>query len=324
MEIIDDPIQFERRLIRDKFMSYRVWAEIRGLEDPAKRETCYRCNKPLEPLSTLDPEFFTLPCWDCVGKKRTERELVVESVVRNIRDFYMGKVLGDRYFQLFLIDPIYFTNTLPHVYPEFKKVISKLNPPSRNDIWFLDWVPGFPKIITTSNLEGLKIVNLSSHYNIELDKKVVKVDDYEIRWPEEIRTGTRHRTRYGIFSQGNDNRKSKRLKLGDHCYQLYNTDNLNIKSIFKLYRKGEEVAFRSLGYQDYVILKLALLRDRSFLKFVFDILSELTRQISIFRDAVFLKNTVLIDPKKTSKLNLVWNPISDEVMDDYVNISLLS
>ena len=45
MEIIDDPIQFERRLIRDKFMSYRVWAEIRGLEDPAKRETCYRCNK---------------------------------------------------------------------------------------------------------------------------------------------------------------------------------------------------------------------------------------------------------------------------------------
>lgn len=324
MEIIEDPIQFERKLIRDKFMSYRVWAEIRGLEDPAKRETCYRCNKPLEPLSTLDPEFFTLPCWDCVGKKRTERELTVESVVRNIRDFYMGKVLGDRYFQLFLIDPIYFTNTIPHVYPEFKKVISKLNPPSRNDIWFLDWVPGFPKIITTQNLEGLKIVNLSSHYKIELDKKVVKVDDYEIRWPEEIRTGTRHRTRYGIFSQGNDNRKSKRLKLGDRCFQLYNTDNLKIKSLFKLYHRGEEVGFRSLSYQDYVILKLALMRDRSFLKFVFDILSDLTRQIGVYRDAVFLKNTVLIDPKKTPKLNLVWNPISDEVMDDYVNISLLS
>jgi hypothetical protein len=66
------------------------------------------------------------------------------------------------------------------------------------------------------------------------------------------------------------------------------------------------------------------MRDRSFLKFVFDILSDLTRQIGIYRDAVFLKNTVLIDPKKTYKLNLVWNPISDEVMDDYVNISLLS
>ena len=324
MEIIEDPIGFERTLLRDHFMGYRVWAEIRGLEDPAKKETCYRCNKRLEPLSTLDPEFFTLPCWDCIGRKRTERELVVESVVRNIRDFYMGKVLGDRYFQLFLIDPIYFTNTLPHVYPEFKKVISKLNPPSRNDIWFLDWVPGFPKIITTSNLEGLKIVNLSSHYKIELDKKVVKVDDYEIKWPEEIKTGTRHRTRYGIFSRGNDNRKSKRLKLGDRCFQLYNTDNPNIKSLFKLYQKGEEVGFKGLGYQDYVILKLALMRDRSFLKFVFDILSDLTRQIGVYRDAVFLKNTVLIDPKKTPKLNLVWNPISDEVMDDYVNISLLS
>ena len=324
MEIIDDPIQFERRLIRDHFMSYRVWAEIRGLEDPTKRETCYRCNKRLEPLSPLDPDYFTLPCWDCVGKKRTERELVVENIVRNIRDFYMGKVLGDRYFQLFLIDPIYFTNTLPHVYPEFKKVISKLNPPSRNDIWFLDWVPGFPKIITTSNLEGLRIVNLSQHYKVELEKKVVKVDDYEIRWPEEIKTGTRHRTRYGIFSQGNDNRKSKRLKLGEHCYQLYNTDNLKIKSLFKLFWKGEEVGFRSLGYQDYVILKLALMRNRPFLKFVFDILSDLSRQIGVYRDAVFLKNTVLIDPKKSAKLNLVWNPISDEVMDDYVNISLLS
>lgn len=324
MEIIEDPVGFERSLIRDKFLSYRVWTEIRGLEDPAKRETCYRCNKRLEPLSQLDPDFFTLPCWDCVGRKKTERELVVESVIRNIRDFYIGKVLGDRYFQLFIIDPIYFTNTLPHAYPEFKKVISKLNPPSRNDIWFLDWVPGFPKIITSSNLPGLKIVNLSSHYKIVLEKKVVKVDDYEILFPEEIKTGTRHRTRYGIFSRGNDNRKSKRLKLGDHCYQLYNTDNPNIKSIFRLTRGGEEVGFRSLSYQDYVILKLALMRDRSFLKFVFDILSELTRQIGVYRDAVFLKNTVMIDPKKTAKLNLVWNPISDEIMNDYVNICLIA
>ena len=324
MEIIRDPELFERTLIRDKFMDYRIWAEIRGLEDPLKKETCYRCNKHLEPLSPLDPDFFTLPCWDCVGKKRTERELVIESVIRNIRDFYIGKILGDRYFQLFMIDPIYFANTLPHTYSEFKKVISKLNPPSRNDIWFLDWVPGFPKIISGKNLEGLKIVNLSSHYRIVLDKKKIEVDDYEILFPEEIRTGTRHRTRYGIFSQGTDNRKSKRLRLGDQCYQLYNTDNSNIKSLFRILYKGEEIAIRSLGYQDYVILKLALMRDRSFLKFVFDILSELLRQIGMFRDAVFLKNTVQVDPKKTPKLNLVWNPISDEVMNDYVNICLLS
>jgi len=321
MEIIKDPILYERLLQRDKLMGYREWAEIM---ESGQRETCYRCNKPLEPLSYLDPDFFTLPCWSCVGRKRTEKELMVESVIRNIRDFYISKILGDRYFQLFLIDPIYFANTLPHTYLEFKKVISKLNPPSRNDIWFLDWVPGFPKIISTKNIEGLKIVNLSSHYNISLEKKKTVVDDYEILFPEEIKTGTRHRTRYGIFSKGNDNRKSKRLRLGDRCYQLYNTDDPNIKSLFRLTLRGEEIGFRSLSYQDYVILKLALMRNRSFLKFVFDVLSELTRQVSIFRDAVFLKNTVLIDPKKTLKVNLVWNPISDEIIEDFVNLSLLS
>lgn len=323
MEIIEDPIFHERILKRDHFIDYREWAEIRVLEDPSKRETCYRCNKDLEPLSRLDPEFFTLPCWDCVGKKKTERELVVESVVRNIRDFYLSKVLGDRYFQLFIIDPIYFSNTLPHRYPEFKRVISKLNPPSRNDIWFLDWCPGFPKIISEKNLEGLKIVNLSSHYQIEIEKRRVMIDDYEILFPEEITTGSRHRTRYGIFSKGSDNRKSKRIRLGDRCFQLYNTDNPNIKSFFKLHYKGEEVGLKGLSYQDYVIIKLSLMRNRSFLKFVFDILSDLVRQVGIFRDAVFLKNTVLIDPKKSTKLNLVWNPISDEIMDDFVNISMI-
>ncbi len=323
MELVEDPRVFERELLRDRFMDYRTWAEIKIMEDPLKHESCYRCNKPLEPLSWLDPDFFTLPCWDCIGRKRTERELMVESVCRNLREYYVGKVLGDRYFQLFMIDPIYFSNTLPHCYPEFKRVILKLNPPSRNDIWFLDWCPGFPKIISMKNLDGLKIVNLSQHYKIVLDKKKVQVDDYEILFPEEIGP-TRHRTRYGIFSKGSDNRKSKRIKVGDRCYQLYTTDNPNIKSIFRLTKGGEEVAFRGLSYQDYVILKLALMRNRPFLKFVFDILTELSRQVGIYRDAVFLKNTIVIDPKKVSKLNLVWNPISDETMEDYINISLLS
>jgi hypothetical protein len=65
------------------------------------------------------------------------------------------------------------------------------------------------------------------------------------------------------------------------------------------------------------------MRDRSFLKFVFDILTELSKQVGVYRDAVFLKNTVVIDPKKEQKINFIWNPISDEIMDDFVNISLL-
>lgn len=321
MEIIKNPLEFEENLRRFKFLEYYEWIEVSEYQTP---EFCYRCNRPLEPLSWFDPDFFTLPCWECIGRRKSEREILVENIIRNIRDFYINRVLGDRYFQLFIVDRIYFSNTIPHCYSEFKKVISLMNPPSRNDVWFIDWVPGFPKIISEKNLDGLKIVNLTKKYtDIELGKTQIKVGDYTIDMPVEIKPDARHRTRYGIFSNGNDNRKSKRLKLGDHCYKLYNNDNDKIKSIFKIRKNGEEIAFRSLGYQDYVILKLALMRDRSFLKFVFDILTELSKQVGVYRDAVFLKNTVVIDPKKEQKINFIWNPISDEIMDDFVNISLL-
>jgi hypothetical protein len=324
MEVIENPVKFEEELRINKLLSYRDWVEIRLLEDQSEKEFCYRCNKPLDPLSWFDPDFFTLPCWDCMGKRKSEREVMVENIQRNIKDFYFSKIQGDRYFQLFIVDSIYFTNTIPHRYSEFKKVLSKLELPSRNDVWFLDWKAGFPKIISEKNIDGIKVVNLSSKYsNIELGKTKVVVDDYEIIMPEEVKPDTRHRTRYGIFSKGNDNRRSKRIKIGDRCYRLYNTDEDNVKSIFKILKGGEEIAFRSLSYQDYVILKLALMRDRSFLKFVFEILIELSRQVEIYRDSVFLRNTVLVDPKKTNRVNIVWNPISEEVIKDYINISVL-
>ena len=324
MKLIEDSQKYESELRRDKFLSYSEWAEIKLLEKPEELDYCYRCNRPLDPLSWLDPEFYTLPCWDCMGKKKSEREIRIEGIIRNIRDFYVGRILGDRYFQLFLVDGIYFSNTLPHRYSEFKKVINSLNPPSRNDIWFLDWKTGFPKTISMENLEGIKIVNLSSMYkDIELGKKRIVVGNYEILMPEEVKADIRHRTRYGIFSKSNDNRKSKRIKINERCYRLYNNDNDKVKSIFKILKNGEEIAFRSLSYCDYVILKLALMRDRAFLKFVFEILCEISKQVAWYRDSVFLKNTVLIDPKKTNKVNFIWNPISQDYMDDYINISLL-
>jgi len=321
--LINSPEKFESELKRFKFLDYYTWAEIKLLEKEEDKEFCYRCNKPLEPLTWLEPGFFMLPCWDCIGRRKTEREILVENIIRNIREFYMNRV-GDRYFQLYIIDGIYFKNTLPHNYTEFKKVINSLNPPSRNDIWFLDWVPGYPKVISQKNIDGIKIVNLSSRYkNIELGKTKIVVEDYEIIMPEEVKPDTKHRTRYGIFSKGNDNRNSKRIKIGDKTYKLFNTDNPKVKSLFKILKNGEEVALRSLPYQDYVILKLALMRDRTFLKFVFDLLTELSKQVKYYRDAVFLKNTILIDPKKDSKINFIWNSISDEIIDDFTNISLL-
>lgn len=323
MDIVENPIKFEEELRRQKFLSYQEWAEIKLQEDPKTKEVCFRCNKPLEPLSWLDPEFYTLPCWDCVGKK-SEQEIRTENIIRNIKEFYLNRVLGDRYFQLFIVDDIYFQNTIPHCYSEFKKVINSLSPPSRNDVWFLDWKEGFPKIITTRNLDGIKIVNLSSRYrNIELGKTKINLDNYEILMPEEVKLDIRHRTRYGIFNKGNDNRKSKRIRIGDRSFRFYNTDNQKVKSIFRLLKNGEEVAFRSLSYQDYVILKLAIMRDRSFLKFIFEVFYELSRQVGWYRDSIFLKNSILIDPRKSAKINFIWNPISSEIQEDYVNISIL-
>lgn len=324
MKLIEDSRKHESELRRDKFLSYSEWTEIKLLEKPEELDYCYRCNRPLDPLSWLDPEFYTLPCWECMGKKKSEREIRVEGLIRNIRDFYISRILGDRYFQLFLVDGVYFSNTIPHRYSEFKKVINSLDPPSRNDIWFLDWKVGFPKIISMKNLDGIKIINLSSMYkNIELGKKKIIVGDYEILMPEEVKADIRHRTRYGIFSKSNDNRKSKRIKINEKCYRLYNNDNDKVKSIFKVLKCGEEIAFRSLSYCDYVILKLTLMRNRTFLKFVFEILCEISKQVAWYRDSVFLKNTIQIDPKKINRVNFIWNPISQDYMEDYINISIL-
>ena len=130
MKIIDDSVELEKKLLREKFLSYQDWIEIKLLEEDSEKEYCYRCNKPLEPLTPIDPEFYTLPCWECMGRRRSEREIRTEGIIRNIKDFYTNRILGDRYFQLFLVDNIYFQNTLPHQYSEFKKVINLLNPPS--------------------------------------------------------------------------------------------------------------------------------------------------------------------------------------------------
>lgn len=303
------------------FLSFTEWIETELTREPEK---CYRCNRPLSPLSWFDPDYYTLPCWDCIGKRKSDREVMTENIIRNIRDYYLGRILGDRYFQLFIVDPIYYANTLPHDYTEFKKVITQLGPPPRNDIWFIDWKPGYPKLVCRENLVGLKVVNLSNRYpRVDLGKSKITIEDYEIVMPVEVSPDTRHKTRYGIFSKGSDNRKSKRVKVSEKCYRLWNTDVEGVKSIFKVYKGGEEIAFRSLTYQDYVILKLAVMRDRSFIKFLFDLLSELIRSTGTYKDSVFLKNKVVIDPKKPGKLNLIWNPLSPDIDPDYINISIL-
>ena len=308
----------------DCFINFQDYCEIRLMSGNDEDGYCYRCGKELKPLTYLEPEYFYQPCWDCLAKrKKSERDTHQAALVKSIHDFY-SRLLGDRYYQLFLVDDIYPDTTFPHTYGVFKKVINALDPPSRNDIWFLDWIPGYPKIISTDNLSGIKIVNLTKLYTpLELGKESIKVGEYEIKLPEFTTFDSRHHSRYSVLNKNGD-RKSKRIKLGERCVKLYNTDTEDVKSIFRVTKGGEEIPVGSLSYQDYVILKLAIMRDKTFLRLVFDILEECCRVVGTLRDTVFLKNTVTLDPKHPDlSVTLLWSEESEYRDPGNINISII-
>lgn len=315
----------ESRIKQLHFADYLDYCEIKLLEQPDEEGFCYKCKAPLRPLTYLEPEFYYQPCWGCLGKRKMDKQLATNCLQQGMRDFYT-KILGDRYLQLFLVDDIYFHTTFPHNYEVFKRVVNSLDPPSRNEIWFLDWIPGYPKVINLENLPGIKIVNLTElHGNIEMTPESVKVGDYEIVMPEPTNFDPRHHGRYSILNNSTDSRKSKRFKLGDKCFKLYNTEDENVKAIFKLKKNGEDFSIRNLTYQDFVVIKLAIMRNKNFMRLLFDIIIEVTKHVSTLRDSVFLKNTIHLDPikKKIPQLSVIWTALSKYKDNNSINISIL-
>lgn len=307
----------------DGFMNYYEYTEVKLLEPRTSENFCYRCNSNLTPLTYLEPDFYYLPCWDCMSKNVPERKAMSESIIYNIKDFY-SLILGDRYYQLFVVDDIYLKTTFPHSYTVFKKVVNALDTPSRNDTWFLDWNPGYPRIINLENLPGIKIVNITKYHNIKQDKNRVKVDDFEIVMPETIELDTTHKARYSIFA--NKNGRSRRIEIGDQCFKLYDTEEDYTKSLFRLKKFGQDYPVGSLSHQEFVILKLALMRNKSMLRFLFSVLLEIMKNTGVYRDSVFLKNTVTINPDNKNKINLVWttkSPYYKSGETDFINFSIL-
>jgi hypothetical protein len=307
------------------FIDYFDYCEIKLQSSPDDR--CYKCGKKLEPLTLLEPDFYIMPCWDCSSTRISSREIATDNIIKNIKEFY-NKLLGDRYFQLFIVDDIYLKTTFPHNYEVFKRAVISLNPPSRKDIWFLDWIPGYPKIINQTNLKGLKIVNITKLYKEpELNKDVIRVGDYEILLPELIKHNKKSFSRYSIFGEDKKgDRKRKRLKFGDTDIRLYDTNVKNVKSIFKILKDGKEIDTDCLSYQDFVIIKLSLMRDKDFMRVLFDIITETLRTVGTFNDTVFLKNSIVVstNPKKINNVfNLVWSANSEYKLDNIINISIL-
>lgn len=327
MRLIEDSLLLDHSIRKNLFMHYPEYCEAKLQLTYDEDGFCYKCKKTLEPLTYCDPDFYYQPCWDCCSKRKADREIITESLTRSIKDYYCSKILGDRYYQLFIVDEIYFNTTFPHTYSTFKKVVNSIDPPSRNEIWFLDWNPGYPKIISMENLPGIKIVNLTNLYgDPELGKTSIKVGNYEIRLPEETVFDSRHHARYSILNKSGD-RRSKKIKIGEKCYKFYNTDDNSVKSIFKVFLadSGSEVAVRSLSKQDFVIIKLAIMRNKTFLRLVFDIILEICKSIGTLKDPIFLKNTVELRPKNNTQLNLMWTPISEFKDNEpgVINISII-
>lgn len=324
----------EKHITGTHFISYRSACEISLLQGGDPDGKCYKCNSPKTPLTFLIPNYYYVPCWNCLSTR--DRKAMIKTLVEEIEEFY-SKILSDRYLQLFLIDPIYYEATIPHTYDTFKSVLGKKELPSRNDIWFIDWLRGTPKVISRDNLDGIEIKDLGELYNITSTRNKINLNSYSIEAPLIVKYDSIHHGRYNILNMKGD-RKTKRLRIPgtDTCFKFWNNEGEGIedwKSILRVTKQGssdpEENVLGKMSPLDFLTLKLVLLRNKAFMKHIFQILSILLQQgIRTFADHVFLGNTIDIcsmDEKRKYNLVLSWKPIplNEQQEENTINISIL-
>lgn len=320
-----DKGEIEDHLKNTHFLDMAVYYEM----DLRENEYCYRCGNSRHPLTYLDPTGFKVPCWDCLKDDRYEKPQAIETIRRAIVDHYVT-VKDDRYLQMFLVDKIFFNNTLPHTYEEFKAVLKRLQKVysiDRNKIWFPDFIPGYPKIFSRDNIGGLKIVPVNDLYVIDSGKSEIRINDkYIIKYADIIPYDQRHHSRYNLFNLKTETRNTKRLRLKesspDKCIKFYNKLNEQYNSIFDLTDiEGNPILFSGLSELDKVVIKLVLLRNKSFFRLLIDLIDEVLRNVGILSDPVFLRNTVTVNPGCDLRLHLSWLP--EETRENYINISIL-
>lgn len=324
---------FSPHLRQQHFLTYKEGCEISTLQRAGEDGLCYKCGSPKTPLTFLIPDYYYIPCWECLGAR--ERKAMIKSLQEEIGEFY-DKILSDRYLQLFLIDPIYYEATIPHTYDTFKSVLGKKDLPSRNNIWFIDWLRGTPKTISRENLEGIEIKDLGELYNITSTPSKITVNKWTLPSPQVVNYDSIHHGRYNILNLNGD-RRTKRLRIPgtETCYKFWNNDEQTYpqwKSILRVF-KGENREVNALSQMkplDFLTLKLVLLRNKNFMRHVFGIVKSILSQgVGTFRDSVFLKNTIDIyskDEKRKYIFNLSWIPdknFADVDNPNSINLSIL-
>ena len=286
--------------------------------------SCFDCGTLRTPLTWIEKDFYYLPCRNCIKRKSDKLEAKNE-IIKNIKQYYK-KIIGDRHFQLFVLDDIYLHRTFPHDYETFGKILKQLDlPKDRDELWFLDWKVGYPKIICSENINGIDLVSLTRYFKeFKNEDTKILVGSFEIRMPERIFYDPKHHFRYNILNKNSDARRTKRLRLSDEddCIKFYNSKE-DWNSIFRVYQNSNPVEIDKLSHLDILILKLAIFRNKNFLRLIYDIVYELLGNVKYYRDGIFLKNTVLLDPDRTQTLNLSWFPDNSKLNKEIINISIL-
>lgn len=284
-------------------------------------ERCCKCGSFRFPLTYIEPSGFFLPHWNCL--RSYEKAQYIKSVREAMQGFY-NRVGSDRFLQMFLISDVYFSATFSHTYEEFKGVLKKLQKPERNKIWFLDWLPGFPKTFHQDNIGGIKVIPIDEYYKFKSSSDRIEVNDIVVNFADIVPFDFRHHSRYNLFNQSPNARQVRRLRLKDdkdRCIKFEPLDDSPAFSIFKLERAGQRIKPSDLGELDLLVVKLLILRNKNFMKLIQTVFGELIQNASVVSDSVFLKNTVSLGQTKGSNIQLLWTP--ELVKENFINISIL-
>ena len=317
---------FESHLLEDHFITISDYYEM--IFPEVEDDRCYKCGKPKNPLTYIEPGTYFMPCWDCMTN-RYEKTQSLAMIQSAIKDYYT-KISTDRFLQMFLIGDVYFNSTATHTYEEFKGVLKSLqrtNKIDRNKIWFLDWIPGFPKTICQDNLSGIKVVLIDDRYDVISEKDKIRINSWIIKLPDFVPFDQRHHSRYNLLNISVDSRNTKRLRLKneDKCIRFQNNGESPFKSLLKLENlDGTPLSPLDLSEQDLTVTKLILLRNKNFMRLIVSFLDEIVKSVGIISDSVFLRNTITINPgKEDIKLNFSWLPKEEKLRKNYINVSIL-
>ena len=322
----------KKHLSENHCMSHETYLETLLTSSRDLSDYCYRCKKYPSFITPVYHSIGSCPCWKCVESSsdpKKLKKLATTGLLNSLYD-YFGDIITDRYLQLFLLDDIYYTNVIPHTYEEFKNILSCLTLPSRNDIWFLDFKPGYSKTISKEFMGNLEIVNLSELFNVHLTPDRICINDkYEIVLSPLVKYDKSHYSRKNLMNLGEKARKTKNLRLDgkDECVKFHPVKGLDSwSSIFQVTdpKTGEVVDITGLQYLDLIIIKLCILRNKPFLRRIFDIYNTILPKVQEVKDHVFLKNRITVNPDNKVSLFLSWLPQSTELgRDEFVTLSIL-